>query len=164
MALSRLLVVGLVLALALAPAHGARTLKQGGYGVNNGLATSVIDSGYSGTSSIGAIEGDERSGSSQAAAYARGVTKATGMNAYGLQVAFNDEGGSGGAHAAADAIRQQAGYQGSSVAGQIFTESRSGGSSPAEDAIRRTAADNAMVQDRIASRAARYSSSSPFDI
>jgi hypothetical protein len=161
MTASRVLFAGMVLALALAPAHAARQLRQ--VGTYGGTAVSVIDSGYSGTSSVGAIVADDKSGGSQAAAYARGVSGATGMNAYGLQVAMLDE-GSGGAHAAADAIRRQAGYQGSSVAGDIFTESRSGGASAAEDAIRRTNADNALIQQRIQARTARYNSASPFDV
>lgn len=149
--------VGLVLALALAQAHAARQLRQ--VGTYGGTSEAIITSEYAGTSSIGAIDAGDTRGS-QAAAYATGSARATGNTALGLAVAFEDE--TSGAHAAGDAIRRQAGYQGSSAAGDIFTGDGYG-ASPAEDAIRRSQADNALVQARINGRSARPGAS-PFDI
>lgn len=147
--------------LLASPTLAARSLKQnfGGYG---SMSDAVINSGYAGTTSIGAIDGDRGQGGSQAAAYARGSAEATGMNALGLAIA-GETGGGSGANAAADAIRRQAGYQGSSFAGDIFSGDTRG-ASPAEDAIRRTMADNAMIQARMNSRTARLASQSPWDI
>lgn len=112
----------------------------------------VVTSGAAATTSVGEIVGDKRAGDSQAAAYAEGMSRATGMQAFGLAVAQDSEGG--GANAAADAIRRSAGYQGSSIAGDMFVGD-SFGSSPAENAIRRTQADNAALQARAGERMAR---------
>ncbi|GBF91792.1 hypothetical protein Rsub_04897 [Raphidocelis subcapitata] len=157
----RFALVALFLGLALAPGALAagRGLRQ--VGTYGGTAEAVITSTRSGISSIGEIDDGKSAGDSQAAAYARGMSRATGATALGLAVA--QEGESGGANAAADLIRRGAGYQGSSIAGDIFTGD-SFGASPAEDAIRRTQADNALVQARIQNRAARYGSASPFDV
>ncbi|KAI8476600.1 MAG: hypothetical protein J3K34DRAFT_400914 [Monoraphidium minutum] len=181
------LVAGLVLAL---PAQ-ARMLRQvgmgryagstgvagtqgaggdrGGFGYDNPLSygtglqqEAIVTGDASGTSSVGQIDAGDSRGS-QAAAYARGMSRATGMTALGLAVA--QEGDAGGANAAADAIRRQAGYQGSSFAGDIF----GGGGGYSDEsfagaAIRRTQADNAALQARIGQRGQRYGSTSPFDI
>jgi hypothetical protein len=157
----RIVFVAVLLGLAVAPGALAagRGLRQ--VGTYGGSAEAVITSTRAGISSIGEIDEGKEAGDSQAAAYARGMSRATGATAMGLAIAQEKE--SGGATAAADTIRRQAGYQGSSIAGDIFTGD-SYGASPAEDAIRRTQADNALVQARIQNRAARYGSGSPFDI
>jgi hypothetical protein len=157
MTASRVL-VGLVLALALSQAYAARQLRQ--VGVFGGSSDAIITSGYAGTSSVGAIDSGDTRGS-QAAAYAVGMSRATGGTALGLAVSAEKD--SGSATAAGDLIRRQAGYQGSSAAGDIFTGDTHG-ASPAEDAIRRTQADNAQVQARISARGTRTGSESPFDV
>lgn len=146
----------------LGPAHAARELRQVGYGQSYGLAPmgQAIITDMTPTSSVGVIDSSDKSyGDSQAAAYARGASRATGLTA--LSIAVANEGESGGAHAAADAIRRQAGYQGSSIAGDMFTGESTSGASPAEDAIRRTQADNAMISARMNQRA--RPGASPFD-
>lgn len=155
-----------LLLLLASPALAARSLKQvGGYGnvgAYGSTRESIINSGYAGTSSVGAIDSSDSTSGSQAAAYARGAAQATGLTALGLSIA-EETGGGSGANAAADLIRRQAGYQGNSIAGDIFSgDSR--GASPAEDAIRRTMADNALIQSRINARTARAGSANPWNI
>lgn len=142
---------------------------RGGFGADNPLLygtgqarESVITSDVSGVTSIGAIEGIKDTGDSQAAAYARGMSRATGLTALGLQV--SQEKTAGQSSAAGDAIRRSAGYQGNSFAGDIFGGDGFADDSAAGRAIRRTQADNSQLQARIGQRANRYGSSSPFDV
>lgn len=142
---------------------------RGDFGYDNPLTygvgqtrQAIVTSDVAGTTSVGAIEGDNTRGS-QAAAYARGASKATGLTALGLAVSYEKDGGGAATSAAGDAIRRQAGYQGSSSAGDIFSGA-SFDDSAAGRAIRRTQADNAALQARIGQSAQRYGSTSPFDI
>ncbi|KIY97303.1 hypothetical protein MNEG_10660 [Monoraphidium neglectum] len=142
--------------------------SRGGFGFDNpqtfgtGLVRgAVVTSDVGAATSVGAIESDDTRGA-QAAAYARGVGRATGQTALGLQVSFEKENQSQ-ATAAGDAIRKNAGYQGTSFAGDIFAGDRFDDSA-AGRAIRRTQADNAQLQARAGERTQRYGSNGPFDI